>query len=91
MQIAEIYLVIINNLVMKYHCNDLGKYYFIRDELHPVNINIASFSTLNGKIIKGKPVIINKVKLSTSQALELFKNSSYIPSSLDESIDIFIP
>jgi hypothetical protein len=76
--------------VLKYHCDDLGYFYSIRDEIFPININSVVQSALNSKIIKGKSVKLNtKHYLSSSQALEWFKNIPFTPIS--EEKELFIP
>ncbi len=70
----------------------MGRFYYSRDELHPININNVSFSSFNNKTIKGKVVnVSNKIKFSQTEALEFFKNCSLIPFSLEEVEILFIP
>jgi hypothetical protein len=81
-------------LVLKYHCDDLKRFYTPREELTPVNINNCFVSSINRKIIKGKHVKMrnNKVVLSQSHALEWFKNCVTCPLSLSENPEeLFIP
>jgi hypothetical protein len=76
---------------LKYYCGDLGRFYFSRDELHPININNVSYSSFNNKIIKGRVINIkSKIKLSQTQGLEFFKNCSFIPFSFNEGEDLFV-
>ncbi len=71
---------------MKYECDGLGQFFYLKEEIFPVNISNILKSTLNGKIIKGTPVRVNKdIVMSTSQGMEWFKWASFSPL-LDEVV-----
>ncbi len=92
LQAVQITTVKYTNLVLKYYCGDMSRFYYSRDELHPININNVSFSSFNNKIIKGKVINVSeKIKFSHTEGLEFFKNCSLIPFSLVESESLFIP
>ncbi len=74
----------------KYYCDDVKKFYFVREEILPVNINVVNISSINNKKIRGCPLTVNeKCVLSISQSLEWFKYVSICP--ILDDIVVFNP
>ena len=74
--------------VKKYLCDNMNKFYYIKDEIFPSNNKSISFSEITSKIIKGKVITLGSFTISQSQSLEVFK---FINKMISFDKNSFIP
>jgi hypothetical protein len=65
-----------NYEIKKYTCDNLNKFYIIKEEFFPSKNSENLFSFINNKKINGKIIKIGKNFVSQSESLEIFKFSN---------------
>ena len=65
-----------NYEIKKYTCDNLNKFYIIKEELFPSKNSENLFSFLSNKKINGKKIKIGKNFITQSESLEIFKFSN---------------